>query len=289
MAMTLTRILRLCFASIFLWLFFRASPYYAKFNIEDSTGSDCGGQAHVRFSWESIVPTEQLIWTECYSENQLPRADTRQPPGGPGGSGVDLVLKAGPLLSTILGPGFDIIGFDPRAGERDDGSLRFINTENTARDMLRIVQAHALEKIQYWGFSNLFDTDKVWVSFVDGCVAAGPQGCAFFAPTATEILDNVDKIYASLRARPIPVWTNGSYGVVDYSLLRRAIFKSFYTPYAHFPILARALAELSVGNGTVEMARRPYSRGDSRRPSAPLRPLIIPISPVSFPTYRSHT
>jgi hypothetical protein len=39
------------------------------------------------------------------------------------------------------------------AGERDDGSLRFINTENTARDMLRIVQAHALEKIQYWGFS----------------------------------------------------------------------------------------------------------------------------------------
>jgi hypothetical protein len=35
-------------------------------------------------------------------------------PGGPGGSGVDLVLKAGPLLSTILGPGFDIIGFDPR-------------------------------------------------------------------------------------------------------------------------------------------------------------------------------
>jgi arabinogalactan endo-1,4-beta-galactosidase len=39
------------------------------------------------------------------------------------------------------------------AGERDDGSLRFINTDHTARDMLRIVQAHGLEKIQYWGFS----------------------------------------------------------------------------------------------------------------------------------------
>jgi hypothetical protein len=47
-------ILRLCFASIFLWLFFRASLYYAKFNIEDSTGSDCGGQAHDSFSWESV-------------------------------------------------------------------------------------------------------------------------------------------------------------------------------------------------------------------------------------------
>lgn len=53
MAVTLTRILRLCFASIFLW-FFRASPYYAKFNIDDSTGSDCGGQAHDSFSWESV-------------------------------------------------------------------------------------------------------------------------------------------------------------------------------------------------------------------------------------------
>jgi hypothetical protein len=37
-------------------------------------------------------------------------------------------------------------------GERDDGSLRSINTDHTARDMLRIVQAHGLEKIQYWGF-----------------------------------------------------------------------------------------------------------------------------------------
>ena len=35
-------------------------------------------------------------------------------PGGPGGSGVDFVAAAGPLLSTIIGPEFDIIGFDPR-------------------------------------------------------------------------------------------------------------------------------------------------------------------------------
>jgi hypothetical protein len=39
------------------------------------------------------------------------------------------------------------------AAEHDDGSLRFINTDHTARDMLRIVQAHSREKIQYWGFS----------------------------------------------------------------------------------------------------------------------------------------
>jgi hypothetical protein len=43
--------------------------------------------------------------------------------------------------------------FGKLAEDRDDGYLRHINTENTARDMLRIVEAHGRTKIQYWGFS----------------------------------------------------------------------------------------------------------------------------------------
>ena len=39
------------------------------------------------------------------------------------------------------------------AEDRDDGYLRHINTDHTARDMLRIVEAHGRTKIQYWGFS----------------------------------------------------------------------------------------------------------------------------------------
>ena len=35
-------------------------------------------------------------------------------PGGPGGSGVALILAAGNAFSTLLGPQFDIVGFDPR-------------------------------------------------------------------------------------------------------------------------------------------------------------------------------
>ncbi|KAJ6582253.1 TAP-like protein-domain-containing protein [Mycena capillaripes] len=306
-----------------------------------------------KFSWEAIDPTEELIWADCYSENQCARLKVpldyahadgasaaiamlrihsrvlhdapnyRGPmlinPGGPGGSGVDFVAQIGAQLSTIVGPEFDVIGFDPRgigrsiphasyfdnraereiwgnpqvvsinasadglarawaqgmvegqlAGQRDDGSLAFINTDHTARDMLRIMRAHSREKVQYWGFSsvlgatfasmfpdhverlvidgvvdsenyfatewsnNLMDTDKVWMSFIYGCVAAGPQGCSFFAPTAAEILNSVEKIYASLRARPIP------------HLFR----SSLYSPYAKFPTLARALADLSAGNAT---------------------------------------
>ena len=39
------------------------------------------------------------------------------------------------------------------AVDRDDGYLRHINSDQTARDMLRIVEAHGRTKIQYWGFS----------------------------------------------------------------------------------------------------------------------------------------
>jgi pimeloyl-ACP methyl ester carboxylesterase len=39
------------------------------------------------------------------------------------------------------------------AAEQDYGYLRHINTDQTARDMLSIVEAHGQSKIQYWGFS----------------------------------------------------------------------------------------------------------------------------------------
>ena len=39
------------------------------------------------------------------------------------------------------------------AASHDDGYLQHITTENTATDMLRIVEAHGEEKIRFWGFS----------------------------------------------------------------------------------------------------------------------------------------
>ncbi|KAG5634520.1 hypothetical protein H0H81_001673 [Sphagnurus paluster] len=128
-------------------------------------------------------------------------------PGGPGGPGVDLVRSAGQLISQIVGPQFDILGFDPRgvarstprasyfgsaaeravwggqngvlgslnvlntssdglarawarakiggqlADERQADVLPYINTAQTAADMLSIVKAHGKEKLLYWGFS----------------------------------------------------------------------------------------------------------------------------------------
>ncbi|PBK63026.1 alpha/beta-hydrolase [Armillaria solidipes] len=175
------------------------------------------------------------------------------------------------------------------AKERDTGILDYVSTDNVARDMLRISEAAGQEKLQYWGFSygtvlgatfaamfpdkvermvldgvldmdgyysgdwrnELADTDKDVQSFFDGCVAAGPEACAFYAPTSEEISNKLDSLYESLRAQPVPVVTPSFYGVVDYAVLRTAVMSSLYQPYALFSTLAEGLAGLAAGNGSI--------------------------------------
>ncbi|TDL30126.1 alpha/beta-hydrolase [Rickenella mellea] len=343
---------------------------------------------------ETIDPNEALTWTKCYSSYQcthlkvplnysqsngvsaviplirLPSklgpdsVEYRGPlivnPGGPGGSGVNFVASNGHFLSSIVGPEFDIVGFDPRgigrsypsakffetaaeralwlqaefpdalnaspdvlprswaraqimgqlAEERDNATLKHITTDNIARDMLRISEACGRAQVQYWGFSwgtilgvtfaamfpnrirrvvldgvinaedyyatlwfdNLIDTNKTMNAFFDGCAAAGPEACAFYAPNATAISQKLDDLYDTVRAVPVPVRTASSYGLVDYSKLRRAVFTALYSPYERFASLAKALSDLSSGDGTalIDILGAPnFECGDDSEPSSP--------------------
>ncbi|KAH8737991.1 Alpha/Beta hydrolase protein [Ilyonectria robusta] len=99
------------------------------------------------WTWSDIKPSRDLVWEKCY-DNQFDCARLDVPmdwldpteeqrvvlgviklaakskgknfspvfvnPGGPGGSGVQFVKKAGSLLQTIVGDNHDIISFDPR-------------------------------------------------------------------------------------------------------------------------------------------------------------------------------
>ncbi|KAJ6569126.1 TAP-like protein-domain-containing protein [Mycena capillaripes] len=182
---------------------------------------------------------------------------------------------------------FQLIG--QLAQERDtEDILQYITTDNVARDMLRITEAFGFEKLQYWGvsygsmlgatFATLFpdkvgriaidgvmdaeawytanltgsmmDTDKTLQTFFDGCIAAGPDGCAFYAPTAAEIAANLDALTESIRAQPFPVLTDLSHGIVDYSFFRNYIFAALYSPYNSFVGFAQGLAQLAAGNAT---------------------------------------
>ncbi|PCH44433.1 alpha/beta-hydrolase [Wolfiporia cocos MD-104 SS10] len=99
------------------------------------------------FDWFSLDPSTEITWSSCFSEykcarlilpldylsppgygpnvtlalQMLPATDTENyrgtiliNPGGPGGSGTDLVRRRGKDISRIAGGSFDVLGFDPR-------------------------------------------------------------------------------------------------------------------------------------------------------------------------------
>ncbi|KZS91699.1 alpha/beta-hydrolase [Sistotremastrum niveocremeum HHB9708] len=100
------------------------------------------------FTWDKLAPNTTLDWVNCFDKFQCARLEVpldyskpdgekaavavirlpskypvghekwRGPilynPGGPGGSGVGLVLLAGQAFSAVIGDDYDHVGFDPR-------------------------------------------------------------------------------------------------------------------------------------------------------------------------------
>ncbi|KAI0123136.1 hypothetical protein BJ170DRAFT_736418 [Xylariales sp. AK1849] len=80
-------------------------------------------------TFDTIFPSKQLVWCPCYKGAAVPliklsaqssstdglyQGKTLVSPGGPGGSGVDIVLKNGSFIHNIVGTNWDIVLFDPR-------------------------------------------------------------------------------------------------------------------------------------------------------------------------------
>ncbi|KAK7028826.1 hypothetical protein VNI00_014839 [Paramarasmius palmivorus] len=179
--------------------------------------------------------------------------------------------------------------FGQLALSRDNDTLSFVSTDNVVKDMLKIVEASGQNKLQFWGFSygsvlgatfatmfpdrvgriiidgcldmdsyfrndlgnQLVDSDKTMQTFFDGCNAAGPEACPFYASSPSEIEANLETIYETLRQQPIPVFTGDSYGTVTYDTLRNVVTSALDSPVDLFVPLAAGLAQLSAGNGTL--------------------------------------
>ncbi|PNP55367.1 hypothetical protein THARTR1_04509 [Trichoderma harzianum] len=129
--------------------------------------------ANVRFKWENIKPSDELEYHDCYGEYKCARlevpldwlneTDTRVAtiamiklpavvpdddpafggpiftnPGGPGGSGVDFMLRFGRYLQyTVDKPGrrhYEIVSFDPRGVGKTTPASDCFNGNLLARD-----------------------------------------------------------------------------------------------------------------------------------------------------------
>ncbi|EFI27616.1 hypothetical protein CC1G_14542 [Coprinopsis cinerea okayama7 len=145
---------------LWFWSGVRLTGYdYAgiEFNVGQSRSSSG------TFSWNSIIPSKDLLWHDCYPGLQCARLEVpldysdpegaqaaiaiarrrawlpptsrfyRGPillnPGGPGGSGVDFLRILGQALSIVIGPQFDIVAFDPRGVARSTPRASFFSTD----------------------------------------------------------------------------------------------------------------------------------------------------------------
>ncbi|TFK97548.1 Alpha/Beta hydrolase protein [Pterulicium gracile] len=179
-------------------------------------------------------------------------------------------------------------------------------TDNVARDMLGMVEAHGREKIQYWGISygsilgatfaamfpdkverlvidgvmnahayynsdwaeNIASGDAALESFFRHCAAAGPELCAFHHTTAEAIHERYDALYEPVKARQVML--------SDGKPLIPLVFEATIHNMLYWPHLFSAIGELlaTFEQGVTAMFEAPPPSGDLTQSSGSLGPMI---------------
>ena len=100
---------------------------------------------------------------------------------------------------------------------------------------------------------HVTDSEKSLQYFFDQCHAAGASRCPFYADSPAKISQRLDTLLNKVKAQPVPVYTSGDpdYGVLEYYQVKNGIFQSLYSPPSNFFALAKGLAELERGNGSI--------------------------------------
>jgi hypothetical protein len=142
-----------------------------------------------------------------------------------------------------------------------DGVVDAPNYYNTqwSENLLQVLSL--VLSAQYSNIQADSDTDKVLDYFYEKCADAGPQECALYEKTPGTIKARVDRLFDSLKLKPLPVVIgNGpqGYGVVDYGMVRNTVFNILYSPFSvggkNTSIM---LASLEQGDGSLVYAAQP--------------------------------
>ncbi|KAJ1328276.1 alpha/beta hydrolase [Microdochium nivale] len=91
--------------------------------------------------------------------------------------------------------------------------------------------------------------------FAETCHAAGANQCAFWGPSAANILGRLDSLIEQLRAHPVAI--SGTQGggrkqmtMVTQADIKMLLFQALYDPVTMFPGLADTLHDLEGGNAS---------------------------------------
>ncbi|GJE95975.1 hypothetical protein PsYK624_121680 [Phanerochaete sordida] len=137
------------------------------------------------FNWLSLNASTSLAWTPCYDAFQCARLSVplyysdpsagsaaialiKSPsnfsagsaeylgpilfnPGGPGGSGVELVLAGAPYFRAIIGAQYDLVGFDPRGVGATTPPLSIFNSPPEALEWYAGYPQNVNESVSSFG------------------------------------------------------------------------------------------------------------------------------------------
>ena len=100
--------------------------------------------------------------------------------------------------------------------------------------------------------ANMLDTEEALDVFFQACYEAGPDHCAFYDQSPSQISANFDALYDQLKSAPMPVFVDDTtYGILDYTFARQAARSSLYNLFTTtFAGLANGLALAQQGNGS---------------------------------------
>ncbi|PVF98199.1 alpha/beta-hydrolase [Serendipita vermifera] len=165
-------------------------------------------------------------------------------------------------------------------------AAQHVNTAVVCTDMLSIIRAHGMEKLQYWGFSygsvlgssfaalypnnvgrlvidgvvdvanyyeglwstNLRKADKGLETTFEQCVEAGDE-CPFYESSADKVKERYLKLVSSLDTKPVTVHANDTIAIITRKYVHEALFGALYKPYKNMKPLFEALKQLENGNG----------------------------------------
>ncbi|EKM82169.1 hypothetical protein AGABI1DRAFT_112269 [Agaricus bisporus var. burnettii JB137-S8] len=176
------------------------------------------------FYWIDIKPSHDLVWHPCYNSlrrecarllvplDHLNHSDEnpghaaialirvpspllstpryRGPilfnPGGPGGSGVDLVNKLGDDLALVVGEGFDVVSFDPRGVARSTPKVNFFDGPGERAawgDTLDVIRGGPNDELQGESGRSI---EKTWARAVVTNKLVGERGGDWLGNINTE-------------------------------------------------------------------------------------------------------
>ncbi|KIP03936.1 hypothetical protein PHLGIDRAFT_110275 [Phlebiopsis gigantea 11061_1 CR5-6] len=218
------------------WVYVRQCGGVEKTAVEDVS--------FAKFDWAKVEPSKNISWTTCHTDQKCARltlpldylskdpngpttqialrmipAKDRQNyrgtilinPGGPGGSGTNLVERAGANISRIVGDSFDVLGFDPRGIGASTPRADCFGSD-ADRQIWSMQDDHRLLNLSDPGTITLSRARQQLAA--DRCEQAigGPEGIGRFMSTASVARDMLE-ITTKLGQEKLQYW-GFSYGSV---------------------------------------------------------------------------